>query len=600
MQFGYAFALAVLLAFMVVQGHADGIKLAENGRSEYTIVLSMNASPSEKHAARELSNFLHQITGAQFPIVTESGWCPKRMIVLGDGNTAKSLGVSIDIKDLGDEGFTIKTAGPHLVIVGGRLRGTMYGVYAFLEEVLGCRWYTPSVSYIPKKPTVILGPLDIVQKPDFEYREPYYTGAFDADWAARNRVNGNGTKLDKARGGKVEYHYFVHTFAALVPLEKYWQDHPEYYSMIDGKRTNDHTQLCMSNPDVVKIATETVLRWIEERPSAKIYSVSQNDWYNNCQCEKCRAIDEEEGAPSGLLLRFVNAIAEEVEKKYPDKLIDTLAYQWTEKPPKITKPRKNVRVRICPISNCQHHPYEKCEKNADFMENLRNWNKIADVLYIWHYNTVFPHYLMPLPDLEELAADLPMYKKHGVKGIFCQGTYNAGWGPYGGAGFMDDLKAYLIAKLLWNTKADAKAIIADFLNGFFGKAGKPIGQFLDLIHDKVRKENIHGDIWQDPNKPWLTPEILAESERLFDEAEKVADNEDVLRRVKHARLSLEYVKIYRECKQIGEKGTHEQKAETLKRLEDFIARCKADGITQLCEWTGIDNTFNSLAEPLRK
>lgn len=165
---------------------------------------------------------------------------------------------------------------------------------------------------------------------------------------------------------------------------------------------------------------------------------------------------------------------------------------------------------------------------------------------------------------------------------------------------MDDLKAYLIAKILWNTKVDAKAVITDFLNGFFGKAGKPIGQFLDLIHDKVRKENIHGDIWQDPNKPWLTPELLAESEKLFDKAEKVADNEEVLARVKHARLSLEYVKIYRECKQVGEKGTPEQKAETLKRLENFIARCKADGITQLCEWTGIDNTFNSLAEPLRK
>lgn len=598
MQTGYVIA-ALMVATMAIGALAEGdMVLTKDGKSAYTIVLSKDASPSEKHAAMELKDFLFQISGARLPIVTEGDFRPAKMIVLGDGDTLRELGVSIDFQDLGDEGFAIKTAGPHLVIAGGRLRGTMYGVYTFLEDVLGCRWYTPACSYIPRQSTISLRPLDIVQKPSFENREPFYTGAWDPDWAARNKVNGNSTKLDRRRGGKVEYYYFVHTFAALVPLEKYWKDHPEYYSMIDGKRTNDHTQLCMTNPDVVRIATESVLRWIKERPSAKIYSVSQNDWYNNCQCERCRAVDEEEGSPSGLLLRFVNAIAEEVEKQYPDKLIDTLAYQWTEKPPKITKPRRNVRVRLCPISNCQHHPYEKCEKNASFMDNLRNWSKITDTLYIWHYNTIFPHYLSPLPDLEELQADIPMYKRFGVKGVFCQGTYNAGWGPAGGAGFMDDLKAYMLAKLLWDVNRDPKADVADFLQGFYGKAGKPIGQMLDLMHEKVRTENIHGTIWQDPNAPWLTPEMLAEMERLFDEAEKLADNPEILSRVKHARLSLEYVKVFRQVHKAAS-GTPEEKAAALQSLDAFIAKCKADGITQLAEWCSIDVTYENWAKGLR-
>ncbi|MCX6375977.1 MAG: alpha-glucuronidase family glycosyl hydrolase, partial [Armatimonadetes bacterium] len=184
-------ALLAALSLMISgQVQAKDMTLAKNGRSSYTIVLSKGASPSEKHAADELQSLLFQISGAKLPIAVEGAKLPKQMIVLGDGAALKSLSVPIDFKDLGDEGFVIKTVGPHLVIAGGRLRGTMYGVYTFLEDTLGCRWYSSYVSYIPKKPTIILKPLDITQKPDFEYREPYYSDAFDADWAARNKANG--------------------------------------------------------------------------------------------------------------------------------------------------------------------------------------------------------------------------------------------------------------------------------------------------------------------------------------------------------------------------------------------------------------------------
>lgn len=163
---------------------------------------------------------------------------------------------------------------------------------------------------------------------------------------------------------------------------------------------------------------------------------------------------------------------------------------------------------------------------------------------------------------------------------------------------MDDLKAYMLAKLLWDVNRDPKADVADFLQGFYGKAGKPIGQMLDLMHEKVRTENIHGTIWQDPNAPWLTPEMLAEMERLFDEAEKLADNPEILSRVKHARLSLEYVKVFRQVHKAAS-GTPEEKAAALQSLDAFIAKCKADGITQLAEWCSIDVTYENWAKGLR-
>ena len=601
MHAGHIIAMCALAGLIVgAQAAAEGLPLVKNGKSDYTIVLSKEASPSEEHAAEELQNFLFEISGAKLPIEIEGDTVPARMIVLGDGETRRLRGTPIDIRALGDEGYTIRTFGPDLIIVGGRLRGTMYGVYTFLEKVLGCRWYSPTVSYIPKQRTIILPRLDITETPSFEYREPFYSGAFDADWAARNKCNGNHAKLDDTRGGKVSYGRFVHTFAELIPPAKYFKDHPEYFSLVDGKRQDGYAQICMTNPEVLKIATDGVMKWIADDPKATIFSVSQNDTYKNCQCDACRAVDAEEGSPSGLMLRFVNAIADEVAKKHPNVLIDTLAYQWTEKPPKITKPRPNVRVRLCPISNCQHHPYERCEQNAGFMDNIRNWSNITDCLYIWHYNTVFPNYLLPLPDLDELKADVPMYKRFGVKGMFMQGTYNAGWGPDGGAGFMDDLKAYMLAKTLWDEGADVNLVIADFLVGFYGKAAEPIHDWLKAMHKKVRDENLHGNIWANEGAGHLSPEILAKGEECFDRAEKLAENPGVLARVKHARLSLEYVKVMREAKRAGEKGTPEEKAAALGWLTDFRDRCKADGITQWSEWQPMDANFDALAAPLRK
>jgi len=566
------------------------------------IVLAGDASPSEKHAAAEMQTFIEQISGAKLPMAGEAEGS-KKMIVIGACDTQRKLAPEMDVTAMGEEGFAIKTVGPHLVIAGGKQRGTMYGVYTFLEDVLGCRWYTSTVSKIPEMRSIRFGSLDIAGKPDFEYREPYYTDAWDADWAARNKVNGNAPRLDESRGGKIAYNRFCHTFDELVPTGKYLKDHPEYYSLVNGVRQGGQYQgqLCLTNPEVVRVVTETVLTWIAEKPDFRIVSVTQNDNGNYCQCEKCKAVDAEEGSPSGLMLRFVNQVADEVAKSYPNNLIDTFAYWYTEAPPKITKPRPNVRVRLCPINNCQHHPYEICPENKAFMDRLNGWHAITNnVLYIWHYNTIFANYLLPLPDLEELAADVPLYKRSGVVGVFFQGTYTAGNGPYGGGGFMDDLKAYLLAKLAWNSKTDARAVRQDFLQGYFGKAGKPIAEYLDLLHDKVRKENIHGHIFDSVEKAaFLTDDVMAASNQLFDEAEKLASSPDELRRVKHARLSIRYVEVYRQAKKAAS-GSPAEKREAIADLRRFVKDCQADGIVNASEGGPIQGWYEGLAAPLRQ
>lgn len=588
----------LVLSLLCTAATADTV-LVRDGKTDFTVVLSEAASPSEVHAAQELRAFVRQVSGVELPQVTASLKLPRHAVFVGDTKALRRFAQRPDLKALGDEGYVIRTLGPHLVIAGGRQRGTLYGVYAFLEGQLGCRWYTPFVSRIPRKRTIALGPLDITGGPDFEYRCVQFPDGWDADWAARNRLNGPSSAIDAARGGKIECGRFAHTFGELVPEGEYFATHPEYFSLIDGKRV-EGGQLCLSNPEVVRIATATVLRWIGENPTARIWSVSQNDNERYCQCAQCAAMAAEEGSQAGPVLRLVNAVADEVAKVRPDLLIDTLAYNYTQAPPKVTRPRPNVRVRLC-IFDCVYHPYETCPANAPFMGKLRGWGEIMKGVYIWQYTTVFTDYLLPLPSIGKISADIPMYKRNGVTGVFSLGSHTAGSGPAGSGGFMDGLKAYLLAKLLWDAEADAGEVVRDYLDGYYGKAGKAVGEFLSLLEERVAPGTIHG--WCatqsiDDVAPLMTPEITARSVALFDRAERAAESPEVLARVKHARFSLEYVQVMRQVKSASEAGSAQERAAALAALRDLAARCAADGIVQWREGEPLAATVERLGAGL--
>jgi hypothetical protein len=515
--------LSLVVALASASFAAQSLTLVENGKSTYSICVSSEASPSEKRGAAELQKFLYEMSGAQLPIVTDAGKPQGDLILVGRGKLTGKMKLAIDYAKLGDEGFALKTSGQRLVIAGGRLRGTMYGVYTFLDR-LGCRWFTREVSRIPKTPTIRLGALDEVHTPAFEYREPFFTEAFDKDWAARNRINGASMQLDESTGGKVTYYPFVHSFNQMIPPEKYFRFHPEWFSLIDGARRADHSQLCLTNPELLRESVKNVLEWIRAHPEARIFSVSQNDWTGWCECDNCRRVEQEEGGVhSGPLLRFVNAVAAEVEKKYPDKLIDTLAYWYTEDPPAKVRPRPNVRIRLCPIGACESHPYEKCPRNAYFMRNLRNWSKITNQLYIWHYNTNFAHYLLPFPDFDELAADIPMYKRHGVVGLFLEGAY-----PTGGGGENAELRSYVMARQLWDTRTNVDQEVSEFLDAVYGKAAPAMRAYYDWMHQQVRfapdGRGEHLYIFMHAKAKYLSRPFLDRAQEIFRQADAAADN----------------------------------------------------------------------------
>ncbi len=575
-------AATVLVAFSSAPAAGD-VMLAKAGKTDYTIVISLEASPSEKHGAEELQAFLKEITGAEFPVRTEAASGP--MILVGDSPALASLKLDIPWQKLGQEGFVIKTVDPHLVLAGGRLRGSMYAVYTFLEDCLGCRWFSSKVSHIPYRRRLAVPNIDVQQVPRFEYREDFYTGAFDADFAARNRMNGCHSHLDEARGGKVGYCPFVHSFYTLLPPEQYFAEHPEYYSMIDGKRPADHTQLCLTNPEVVRLVTEKIKEMIRQHPGATIHSVAQNDWGGWCECPNCKALDEREGTHAATVIDFVNQIAEGIEKEFPGHAIDTLAYQYTRKPPKTIKPRENVIVRLCSIECCFAHPLDSCPVNASFRDDIVGWSKLTDRLYIWDYVTDFAHYIMPFPNLRALKPNIEFFADHGVAGIFEEGNYAPG-----GGGEMAELRAYLLAKLLWNPDYDQEKAIHEFLQYYYGPAAEPIHKYLRAMHDKVEKDNIHVVIWTGPDAPYLSDDMLKMANELFDEAERAcAGRRQFLERVQVVRLPLQYVALRRgpRLRFDGEALNAAGREGYLNLLDEFMRVARQAGITQIREGADI-------------
>jgi hypothetical protein len=571
-----ALAAVVVLTMMAGGIAMAQVVLAKDGKSLYRIVVPQKAIPSERYAAEELQRYLERISGAKLPIVTDSEPMGSHEILLGDNAHLRKLGIQFDFAKLGTDGFVLRTFQNHLIIAGGRPRGTLYGVYALLEEKLGVRWFTPEVEFVPKMERVELPVLNETQVPALEYREVFWTEMMrDPDFAARHRLNGHHYRLTEKHGGRaVVFYPFVHSFDLLIPRE-ICEQRPEFWPMIGGKRVSGYVQRCLSNPDLVKLAIERVKQWIKEHPEATIIDVSQNDTGNWCQCPDCKALDDAEGSPSASIIKFVNTIAEAIDSHIR---YETLAYQYSRKPPKTIRPRPNVIIRLCSIECCFAHPLESCpsEENRRFREDIQAWQLVAPVLYVWDYTTNFAHYLQPFPNFEVLQANVRFFVRHGVKGLFEQGNYSPG-----GNGEMAPLRAYVLAKLLWNPDTDVQRHINDFLHGYYGRAAGAIRAYMELLHRQVREKGYHAHIFEPPTVPHLNnDEFLDSAERLFDEAERLAESEEIRFRVQVARLPVWYVKL------ATNRVTGDERTDLLRK---FLSIARKAGITHIREWQTLDD-----------
>lgn len=551
------FIFFLIVFLQPAMGNSKKTNLIVNGKSGYKIVLSSGAQKWDSLAAKELRNYIKEISGADIPVVSSP--------------SGKDIVISID-NGIKKDGFAIKINGDAISITGGPGRGTLNAVYSFLEKFTGCRMYTSAVKVIPKKKNIILPQMDIKEEPVFAYRDIHYKESWNTEFSHWH-------KLDADPESKKIWGLFVHTFSRLVPPEKYFKEHPEYFSELNGIRVPDG-QLCLSNPEVFRIVVEELRKRMKDNPNAKIWSVSQNDNFSNCRCSECSKLDEEEGSPSGSLLNFVNKVARE----FPDKIISTLAYQYTRQAPKHIKPEKNVNIMFCSIECNRSKPLETDPSSAGFVNDLKAWSSIAKSMIVWDYVVQFKNTVSPFPNFHVLQPNIQLFKKFNADMMFQQGAGGCTGYEFG------ELRNYIIAKLLWNPDADVNAVMNDFLNGYYGKGGKFIRQYIDLMTNALKKSNADLLIYGNPIAPmngYLSAGLIEKYNSLFDRAETAEKKHyDVLNRIKIARLPLKYAML-EQAKVIatGDKGlvvkdkngnfSPNPKIETL--LDEFYNESKLTG-----------------------
>ena len=558
----------VFLLLSSISAVAAGLVLADHGRSSYTIVIAPDASPTVKHAAQELADDLKLISGATLPVVSAKPRGPAIFV-----GTSPFMPVSfgkLRLDTFTEETFVVRTDRRNLFLAGHDDRGTLYAVYSFLETHLGVRWYAPDATVLPPQDVVHVPDLNETQSPAFSYRDTDEAIVFgNAQWDAHLKLNGVSVPDQADLGGVNRLFNGAENFYNLVPPSRYFADHPDYYSLVDGKRkSSPDSQLCLSSPGVFKVVVDALLAEAKANPTELTLGLSPNDApHGNCECDTCRAADAKFGSPAGTLLDFVNKVAAAVQAALPDRKIwvETLAYQYTEKAPLAgtIAPANNVLVCLAPIYACDGHPLASDPQNKNSNEALLAWKKVAPGhLQIWHYVTNFAHYLQPYPDWDELGADMAYYRANGVSGMFCEGDYQ-------GNCELQTMRTWVMAHLFWNPHQDVWVLVRDFCDGYYGKAGADIYAYLRLFHDRLQQPGIHLHLYDPPTSPLFSAEVLKSAGVLFDHAEAAAETPEIKSRVQEARMGIRYIDLASHVP--GKNASAADRDAFRVRLDPFIA-----------------------------
>ena len=528
---------------------AQATYLFHQQKSAYTIVVSPEASVSEKTAAHEMHDWLKAISGADIPVTNDLKAKGHKIFIGFNSEVARLTGTNKPEQT--DEAFTYRTVGKNLIIYGGSQRGTMYGVYAFLENELGMRWYTPQCTKVPKLKKWKLKDMAHSEQPAIRYRySNYYCVDNAPEWSAHNKENMKRSASEN-NYGNIEAYWSAHTMGQLVPATEFYETHPEYFAWRDGKRINNG-QLCLTNPDVMKICTERLMQTMHDYPLYRIYSLSQNDNQRFCECEKCKAVEEKYGGHSGLIVWFVNQVADEVKKEFSEKYVGTFAYQYSRKPPVNIVPRDNVVIRLCSIECCFAHPLsDECPANKAFMNDLRAWSTIAPHLFIWDYIVDYAQYMAPWPNFQVLGPNIKTFAQNKAIGIFEEAQYQSNGGEF------DEMKAWVVTKLLWNPEQNVSELVRDFVYGFYGPAAPKIMEYYQLCQSLV-KEDTHYNIYIREQDKIYSDEFVKKGFRILNDARALATDQTTRDRVNRVRMQLLYLQCVRHKKESLADGTWDE------------------------------------------
>ena len=566
------------------------------------VVLPDESTAVERTAAAELAEGLQRISGESVPIVTESA-APSGAFLFLIGATRAAASAAHPWAE--DEILILPVSGG-IVLTGHPARGPIYAVDTLLEEGYGVRWWTSRETDWPSRPVLPAPSLTRRHAPPFRYREASFLDAYDPDF--RVRLKGNFVSrirwatepvrfIPPEQGGCHRLHFFegrrsaYHSFFEILPPDRHFAAHPEWYSLVDGERCAK--QLCLTNPEMESAFIDETLRLLRADPDADFLSVSQNDWQGACECAQCRAVEAATGGvPAGPLLTFVNRVAEAVEREFPRVTVETFAYQYTRHAPSGIRPRRNVLVRLCDIECPFSMPLATADHPAssDFRRNLADWSALAPgQVFIWDYVADFHNYLLPHPNLLALGPNIRLFAKAGAVGVFEQGD------TCSGAGEFAPLRLWLLSHLLWDPAADDRALIDEFVRGYYGTDAAPhILRAIALVNEPPAAGGIPLRCYHADCSGWMAPATIVAAARAMEAAAAAAtaQGEPYATRVRRETLSIRHALLlhWDDCRAFSKAQSvpwlwGETRADAARR---WIADARAFGVRTVRETTAED------------
>lgn len=543
--------LTALILLSCIGAHSQ-IQLTKNRKPTAHIVLA-DTTLATRQAARLLNTFISRMGNQELPIVAkEKG---KNTVVIGHAS-----------HKAGEDGFEISCTKGRLTILSGGDKGAALGVAHLLKRFLDCDYLTKQAWKAPRNENIMLPAIDHwTETPAFRYRQSQSYGNQDELY----RLWFGFEEPEQIFAGRL----WVHTFNRILPSSRYGKTHPEWYSMINGRRQpGDHSQWCLTNPELFKEVCRKLDSIFAAHPDLKLISVSQNDGNNtNCTCNECKAVDEYEGAVSGNYIHFMNKLA----TRYPDKEFSTLAYLFTMNPPKHVKPLPNVNIMLCDIDSRREVPLTDNKSGQEFVKAMEGWSKLTNNIFVWDYGINFDNVVAPFPNFHILQKNIQLFRQHHANMLFEQVNGSIGTD-------FAELRAYMIGNLMWNPDIDADRCMNDFLCAYYGKAAPYMYRYLQLQQGALLASGKELWIYDSPithKDGMLNAPLRKAYNELFDKAEKaVSDNSEELKRVRISRLPLMYSELEIARTQTG------TDAERLRQMVSlFRDRCTEYGIPTLNE-----------------
>ena len=535
--------------------------LVKDGKSDYKIIISVHVNECERFAAQELQNYIQKTTGAELPIEKETAQVTLGGKYISIGET--TLAAALDTSNLNLDGFRLKTEGKTLLIKGQRDRGTLYGVYDFLEKFLCVRFVTCEYEYVPKTEFLSLRALDIKEIPAFEVRSHHVKTMWDSAFAAKMRMVSPQIKTAEGSakyGGTFarDWSDDMHTYKVLMPYEKYGAEHPEWFSepktLPTGKvhwqpawssGLKDDGTIDEKDGTLIKELIEQVKLILLQKPDIRYVSMGQNDNHNISMREDCVRQRKLFGGHGGHQIVFVNAVAKEIKKwmaeRGDNRELSFVVYAYLEtyySPKKVVNgeivpfckeviARDDVIVMIAPYEASYNESLKAKEINDfNYMYSMEimGWTKVCKHLFIFDYDVNFSDIPSWYPNTEVLVPNLLFYKEIGVNGIFSNGAT-------GKSHYQTLLHTYVFSKLYWSPNQDINELISEFNYMFFGaEAGYMIDRLITYIRNRMENVSVQDGYKKPaqiftPASPWMVSQdtwnvsFITECERLVEGAQ---------------------------------------------------------------------------------